>query len=73
MLDVYKDVAASLYMKPCPEKELADRDFLKKISLESVQRIVMFLEKEAIYYRGEIMYIRKKWARTHLKEYELDL
>jgi CRISPR/Cas system CMR-associated protein Cmr1 (group 7 of RAMP superfamily) len=67
------DIAASLFMLPCTEKELNEREFLKNISLGNVQRFVMQLEKEAIYYKGDVIHIKKVWAKENLKEYELDI
>lgn len=62
-------IAASILIKPCTEKELAERDFLKNHSFYGIQRIIQSLEKEAIYYRGETMHVRKKWAEKNLSEY----
>ncbi len=66
------DIAASIFSLPCTESELMKRDLCKNKSLESVQRIVMQLEKEAIYYKGETMHVKRKWAKKNLKEYEFD-
>ena len=67
-----KDIAASIYMQPCTEEELSQRDFLKNVSFYGVQRLVMSLEQDAIYYRGEVLHVYKKWAKKHLTEYELN-
>lgn len=66
------DIATSIFMLPCTESELKNRDLCKNISLENLQRIIMHLEKEAIFYKGEIMYIKINWAKKNLKGYELD-
>lgn len=66
------NIAASLFMSPCKEEELFDRDFLKDYSIYVVERMIMQLEKEALYYKGDVMYIHKKWAKKNLQEYELD-
>ena len=71
MNELTLNIAASIFMKPCNEDELAKREFLKNYSFYGIQRIIMLLEKEAIYYRGETMFIYKKWAKKHLDEYEL--
>ena len=66
------NIAASLYLSPCNEEELFKRDFLKNYSIYGLQRIIMMLEKDAIYYRGEVMHVKKKWAKANLQEYDLD-
>lgn len=67
------DIAASIFMGPCSEMELKKRDFLNNFSLDGVDRMITELEKDALFYKGEIMYIRKKWAKINLKDYDLDL
>jgi len=67
------DIAASLFISPCSEADLLERDFLKNRNKGGIQRLIMMLEKEAIYYKGEIMHIKLKWAKKNLREYELDL
>lgn len=66
------DIAASLYLSPCTEEELFKREFLKNRDKWLLQRFIMWLEKDAIYYVGEVMHIKKDWAKKNLKEYELD-
>lgn len=66
------DIAASLYIAPCNIDELCQRDFLKSKSKYGIERIIMLLEKDALYYKGDIMHIKKKWAKKHLQHYELD-
>ena len=66
-------IAVSIFMKPCTEIELMKRDFLKGYWIGNIQRFIMTLEKEAIYYRGETMHIYKRWAKKNLKGYELNL
>ena len=66
------DIAASIFLCPCTENELMERDFLKNYWLGNIQRLIMRLEKDAIYYKGETMFIYKKWAKKNLKGYELD-
>jgi hypothetical protein len=65
-------ITVNLYMSPCTEEELAGRDFLNGIALFNVQRMVCHLEKEAIYYIGDVLHIYKEWAKKNLKGYELD-
>jgi hypothetical protein len=66
------DIAASLYMLPCTEDELCKREFLNDYWVGHVQRFIMELEKDAIYYRGEVIHIKKSWAMKHLKSYDID-
>lgn len=71
--DLKNDIAASLYIKPATERELSDRDFLKTTSFYGVQRLVMWLEKEdAVYYKGDVIHVKKKWAKKNLQSYDLD-
>ena len=66
------DIAASIFTLPCTEIELMERDLCKNKSIESVQRMIMQLEKEAIYYKGEVMHVKREWAKKNLTEYEFD-
>ncbi|MFZ4402097.1 MAG: hypothetical protein ACOYO1_18855 [Bacteroidales bacterium] len=67
------DIAASIFTLPCTEKELMKRDLCKNKSLESVQRIIMRLENDgAIYYKAEVMHVKREWAKKNLTEYEFD-
>ena len=67
------NIAASLYIKPCTEKELSNRDFLKNTSFYGIQRMVHRLENlDAIYYRKDIIHVKKEWAKKNLQEYDLD-
>lgn len=66
------EVAVSLYLSPCSEEELIKRDFLHNYSLEWIGRIIMDLEKEALFYRCNVMHIYKAWAKKNLTEYDLD-
>jgi len=65
-------IAVSLFICPCDEIELMERDFLKGYWIGNIQRIIMKLEKDAIYYKGETMFIYKKWAKKNLKSYDLN-
>lgn len=65
-------IAASLFISPCDEKELFNREFLKTYWCGGLQRIIMHLEKEAIYYKGDIIHIKIAWAKKNLKGYGLN-
>ncbi len=65
-------IAVSLFLCPCNENELMEREFLKGYWIGNIQRLIMRLEKDAIYYKGETMFIYKKWAKKNLKHYDLD-
>lgn len=65
------NIAASLAIQPATEDELLKREFLKNISPEGVQRIILSLERHALFYKGKTMHINKHWAKKHLKEYDL--
>lgn len=68
-----KDIAASLFLAPCDIDELLKRDFLRNKSRYGVDILISILEKDgAIFYKGEILCIRKKWAKKNLEEYDLD-
>lgn len=60
-------------MKPCTIEELYEREFLKQISKYGIDIIIQSLEQlGALYYKGEVMNIKKSWAKENLKYYELD-
>lgn len=67
------DIATSLFVSPCTIDDLVKRDFLIDIFVGHVERFVMFLENDgALYYRGEVMHIKKQWAKDNLADRELD-
>jgi len=67
------DIAASIFILPCTEEELMKRYLCKNKSLESVQRIIMRLENDGvIYYKNEVMHVKREWAKKNLTEYEFD-
>lgn len=67
------DIAASIFILPCTEEELMQRDLCKNKSLEMVQRMIMRLETDgAVYYKGETMHVKREWAKKNLREYEFD-
>jgi hypothetical protein len=73
IIEQRNDIAASLFLLPCKEEELFERDFLKNTSQYGIQLHIRRLEQlDALYYKGEVMYIKKKWAMKNLREYDLD-
>lgn len=73
LIDLKNDIACSIFLRPCIEDELYKRDFLKSLSNYGIGRLIMGLEScGALYYKGDLMYIKKEWAKKHLVEYELD-
>lgn len=71
--EVKCDIAASLFMMPCSEKELHSRDFVKGMAFYSLQRILQYMENDGIIrYEGNIIHTNKSWAKKNLKDYELD-
>jgi len=69
--ELTEEIAVSLFIKPCDETELMKREFLKGYWIGNIQRIIMRLEKDAIWYKGETMHIYKKWAKKNLTGYDL--
>lgn len=73
IIRIQKEIAVSLFLGPCTLKELKDRDFLKSKSQWGVNMLIGLLEKKgAIYYKGNIIHTRKKWAKENLHEWDLD-
>jgi len=68
-LDLRNTLAASIYLMPCRESDLIQR--FPQYAKEHIQRFVLSLEKEAIYYKGETMFIYKEWALKNLKEFDV--
>jgi hypothetical protein len=67
------DIASSLFSLPCEEDELFERDFLKNKSRYGLQRVIQMLESDgALYYKNDVMHIKKSWAKKNLKEYGHD-
>ena len=73
ILELQKEIAASLYMKPATLAELMSRDFLKNRSEEGVDRLLMAMEnKNWIFCKSEVYHTRPKFAKSkEMKEYEL--
>jgi hypothetical protein len=71
--DLREQIAVSLFLCPCTEKELGQRDFLKNISYYGIGMQLQKLDfLFATFYKGDIIHIRKEWAKKNLKGYELD-
>lgn len=66
-------IAVSLFLCPCTEEELGKRDFLKTISNYGIGMQLQKLDfLEATYYKGDIIHIKKSWAKKNLKSHNLD-
>lgn len=65
------EIACSIYLIPCTENDLIKR-LGKNYSVYFIGRSIIELEKEGIYYKGDIMHINKKWAKKNLKNFDLD-
>lgn len=71
--ELRKEIAVSLYLSPCTEFNLQERDFLKSCSLYVIGTMLQVLDSDgATYYRGDVIHIKKSWARKNLKGYDLD-
>lgn len=67
------DIATSLFIMPCGINELLDRTFLENKSEYGVSILIQMLEQDgAIYYKGEVMHVKKSWAKKYLKDRGLD-
>lgn len=67
-------IAVSLYLSPCTEKDLGNRDFLKTISEYGIGRQLQRLDYlGATYYdKNDLIHIKKSWAKKNLKGYDID-
>ena len=71
--EIRNDIAASLFLLPCTFEKLMEREFLKNKSEYGVQHFIRDLDRvDAVYYIGEKIHIKKKWAKENLQEYEID-
>lgn len=71
--ELRNDIAASLFMKPCTEKEFYERDLARNKSPFGIGKMLQWLDKEgATFYKGEVIHIKRSWAKENLKGYELD-
>lgn len=68
--DFINTIAASIFLIPCTEEEILER--FNQYSRYGIGKAVQALEKEAIYYKGDVMHVKKAWAKENLKEFELD-
>ncbi len=67
-----KDIAASLFSRPCTLEELIKRDFLEDESSFKITMLVKTMFQSGwLYQRGEIYHTYTSTVRKHLKEYEL--
>lgn len=66
-------IAVSLYLCPCTEKDLNNREFLKTTSAYGIGMQLQKLDAlNATFYKDDIIHIKKDWAKKHLKNYDLD-
>lgn len=73
LTELKHDIATSLFLCPCDEEELYERDFLKNKSNYGIDMLILMLEcDDALFYRGNKMHIKRKWAKKNLKDRELD-
>jgi hypothetical protein len=73
LTELKHDIATSLFVCPCNEEELCERDFLKNKSNYGIDILVRMLHKDdALYYKSDKMHIKRKWAKKNLKDRELD-
>jgi len=73
ILDLQKNIVASLFIIPCTLDELCGRDFLKNYNEMGVDRILMSMEKKKmIFLKGNKYYAYKKYALSReMSEYDL--
>lgn len=66
-------IAVSLFLCPCTEQELRQREFLKTTSSYGIGMQLQRLDcLDATFYKGEVIHIKKDWAKKNLKGYDLD-
>lgn len=68
-----KDIAAEICRKPCTHTELLKRDCIDMMNPRVVSFAIQeLIRKEIIFLKkGDVMHVKKKWARVHLKDYNL--
>jgi len=72
LVELKKDIAASLYIKPTNYNELIERDFLKNISEYGIDVLLRdLLADNWCYQKGETYYTYKKAVEDNLEEYDL--
>lgn len=71
--ELRNNIAVSLYLGPCTTEELKQREFLKNKSMYGIELMCQQLEKDGgLFFEGEVMKIKKAWAKINLTGYELD-
>lgn len=71
--ELREQIAVSLFLCPCSEEELGKRDFLKRISYYGIGMQLQKLDcLDATFYKGDVIHIKKEWAKKNLKCYDLD-
>ncbi len=65
LIELRNDIAASLFLLPCKEEELFERDFLKNKSQYGIQLFIRRLEQlDALYYKGDVMHHNGRKYKT---------
>ena len=74
LIDLKKDIAASLYMKPATMEELMERDFLHNRSEYGISVLLSLMVNEGLLFeKGETYHTYKKFAlSSEMIDYELD-
>lgn len=74
MLEIIKDIAASLYLAPCTFDELKEREAFKTKSEYGLWSFVQILKRRdaIVGHPDEGMRIKKSWAKENLQDYDLD-
>ena len=74
LIELQKDICASLWIQPATLDELLDRDFLHNRSPEGIDRMLFQMENKGwVYTRGEKFNTYRKTVLTELSEYGLDI
>lgn len=72
VIELRKDICASLWMAPANFDDLVARDFLHNRSHEGIDRMLLRLETDKwIYQRGEVYFTYKQTVLNELQEYDL--
>jgi len=73
IIELQKDIAASLYLEPATLDELSKRDFLSNIADFNVDRLLSVLEYKGWLFidKQDRYHTYKKIAKKVLKEYNL--
>lgn len=71
--ELRENIAVSLFISPCTEEELGKRDFFKNISNYGIGMQLQKLDSlDATFYKGDVIHIKKSWAKNNLKGYDFD-